>query len=226
MRYQNIREEELKNKVGQDFFANFDTTKIVGNIDFCVSLKTKNATQEKLFESQSLLWAEAKKGTVDVLTMITQLVLTIGKARTFDKFLPPAFLGAFDSSKIGFVHYNTIMDVFSMNDFNWNVTPSNHETKEFKLIKDKIEKSLYQNHYVYDFLKDEKELQAFIKNNIAKATQDAKITIDKNNFVPIYLRWLEQVNGYKIVFIYSNFGILGSFSNVVFDKRLQFFLVF
>ncbi len=193
MKYQNIREEELKNKVGQDFFANFDTTKIVGNIDFCVSLKNKNSTQEKLFESQSLLWAEAKKGTVDVLTMITQLVLTIGKARTFDKFLPPAFLGAFDSSKIGFVHYNTIMDVFSMNDFNWNVTPSNHETKEFKLIKDKIEKSLYQNHYVYDFLKEEKELQAFIKNNIAKATQDAKITIDKNNFVPIYLRWLEQV---------------------------------
>ena len=193
MKYANIREEELKNKIGQDFFANFDTTKIVGNIDFCVSLKNKNATQEKLFESQSLLWAEAKKSTVDVLTMITQLVLTIGKARTFDKFLPPAFLGAFDSSKIGFVHYNTIMDVFSMNDFNWNVTPSNHETKEFKLIKDKIEKSLYQNHYVYDFLKDEKELQAFIKNNIAKATQDAKITIDKNNFVPIYLRWLEQV---------------------------------
>jgi hypothetical protein len=36
MRYQNIREEELKNKVGQDFFAAFDTTKIVGNIDFCV----------------------------------------------------------------------------------------------------------------------------------------------------------------------------------------------
>lgn len=34
MRYQNIREEELKNKVGQDFFANFDTTKIVGNINF------------------------------------------------------------------------------------------------------------------------------------------------------------------------------------------------
>jgi hypothetical protein len=34
MKYPNIREEELKNKVGQDFFADFDTTKIVGNIDF------------------------------------------------------------------------------------------------------------------------------------------------------------------------------------------------
>ncbi len=193
MKYQNIREEELKNKVGQDFFSDFDTTKIVGNIDFCVTFKNKNTNQEKLFENHSLLWAEAKRGTYDVLTMITQLVLTIGKARTFDKYMPPAFLGAFDSSKMGFVTYNAIIDVFSMNDFNWNVAPSNHQTKEFILIKERIEKSLHQNHYVYDFIKDEKELQFFIKNNITKTTENAKITIDKNNFVAIYLRWLEQV---------------------------------
>jgi hypothetical protein len=193
MKYQDIREEELKNKIGQDFFSNFDTTKIVGNIDFCVTHKIKNSKQEKLFENDSLLLAEAKRGSYSMLTMMTQLVLTIGKARTFDKFLPPAFLGAFDSSKIGFVPYNAIMEVFSMNDFNWNVTPSNHETREFKLIKDKIELSLDQNHYVFDFVKDEKELQFFIKNNIAKATESGKILIDKNNFVPIYLRWLDQV---------------------------------
>ena len=42
-------------------------------------------------------------------------------------------------------------------------------------------------------MKDEKELQFFIKNNIAKATESGKILIDKNNFVPIYLRWLDQV---------------------------------
>lgn len=193
MKYQNIREEELKNKVGQDFFANFDTTKIVGNIDFCVTHKSKSNNQEQLFDHHSLLWAEAKRGTFDMLTMITQLVLTIGKARTFDKFLPPAFLGAFDSQNIGFVPYNAIMEVFSMNDFNWNVTPSNHETKEFKLIKERIEKSFQKNHYVYNFIKNESELQFFIKNNIAKATESGKILIDKNNFVPIYLRWLDQV---------------------------------
>jgi hypothetical protein len=28
MKYSNIREEELKNKVGKDFFSNFDTTEI------------------------------------------------------------------------------------------------------------------------------------------------------------------------------------------------------
>lgn len=193
MKYQNIREEELKNKLGQDFFSNFDTTKIVGNIDFCVTFKNKNSNQHQIFENDSLLWAEAKRGSYDILTMVTQLVLTIGKARTFDKFLPPAFLGAFDSQKIGFVPYNVIIDVFSMNDFNWNVTPSNHDSKEFAIVKERIEKSLHQNHYVYDFLKDEKELQFFIKNNIAKATESGKILIDKNNFVPIYLRWLDQV---------------------------------
>ena len=36
MKYKNIREEELKNKVGTDWFKNFDTTEIIGNIDFSV----------------------------------------------------------------------------------------------------------------------------------------------------------------------------------------------
>jgi len=41
MQYKNIREEELKNKVGQDFFKAFNITEILGNIDFCVSLINK-----------------------------------------------------------------------------------------------------------------------------------------------------------------------------------------
>jgi hypothetical protein len=32
-----------------------------------------------------------------------------------------------------------------------------------------------------------------IKNNVAKATTKSKIKIDKNNFIPIYLRWLEVI---------------------------------
>ena len=125
--------------------------------------------------------------------MFVQLILTIGKARTFDKTLPPAFLGAFDFQKIAFVPYISVQDIFYLNDFNWNVTPSNHDTKEFKLIKERIEANLKQNSYVYDYLKDEKELKHFISNNIAKATETSKIKIDKNNFIPIYLRWLDIV---------------------------------
>lgn len=188
MKYKNIREEELKNKVGADWFKNFDTTEIIGNIDFSVFAK-----QNELFERTPLLWAEAKTGNFDVVTMFVQLILTIGKARTFDKTMPPAFLGAFDFKKIAFVPYIAVQDIFYLNDFNWNVTPSNHETKEFLLIKERIEANLQQNTFVFDYQKDENELAFFIKNNIAKSTSTSKLKIDKNNFIPIYLRWLEIV---------------------------------
>ena len=36
MKYKNIREEGLKNKVGAEWFKQFDTTEIPGNIDFTV----------------------------------------------------------------------------------------------------------------------------------------------------------------------------------------------
>ena len=188
MKYKNIREEELKNKVGADWFKHFDTTEILGNIDFTVFPKQNN-----LFSRIPLLWAEAKTGNYDATTMFVQLILTIGKARTFDKTLPPAFLGAFDFKKFAFVPYINIQDIFYLNDFNWNVTPSNHETKEFQLIKERVEKTLAQHTYIFDYEKDSKELEAFIKNNVAKATTTSKLKISKNNFIPLYLRWLEIV---------------------------------
>ena len=177
MKYKNIREEALKNKVSADWFKQFDTTEIIGNIDFTVLPK-----QDSLFERAPLLWAEAKTGDFDIAAMFVQLVLTIGKARTFDKTLPPAFLGAFDFKKIAFVPYINVQDIFYLNDFNWNVTPSNHQTKEFLLIKQRIEATLKQNTYIYDFVKDEKDLNTFIKNNVAKATTTSKLKIDKNNW--------------------------------------------
>ncbi len=36
MKYKNIREEELKNKVAADWFKAFDSTEILGSIDFTV----------------------------------------------------------------------------------------------------------------------------------------------------------------------------------------------
>ena len=188
MKYKNILEEELKNKVGVDWFKAFDTTEILGKIDFTVFPKQKNN-----FGRIPLLWAEAKTGDFNIIAMFVQLVLTIGKARTFDKTLPPTFLGAFDFKKIAFVSYTSIQDIFYLNDFNWNVTPSNHQTKEFLLIKQRIETTLQQNSYIYDYQKDEKELQHFIKNNLANSTTTTKIRIDVNNFILIYLRWLDIV---------------------------------
>ncbi|HRP01020.1 MAG TPA: hypothetical protein PLE30_00060 [Candidatus Kapabacteria bacterium] len=188
MKYKNIREEELKNKVGAEWFKAFDTTAIIGNIDFTVFPKQNN-----ILGRLPLLWAESKTGDFDIATMFVQLILTIGKARAFDKTLPPAFLGAFDFRKIAFIPYISVQEIFYLNDFNWNVTPSNHETREFKLIKERIEANLEQSSYVYDYIKDEKDLKAFIDNNIAKATETSKVRIDKNNFIPIYLRWLELI---------------------------------
>lgn len=188
MKYKNIREEELKNKVGADWFKQFDTTEIIGSIDFTVFPQ-----QQNLFGRTPLLWAEAKTGNYDVVTMFVQLIITIGKARTFDKTLPPAFLGAFDFKKIAFIPYINVQDIFYLNDFNWNVAPSNHSTKEFALIRERIESTLKKNSYIFDYITDEKNLQTFIKNNVAKASTTSKLKIDKNNFIPIYLRWLEII---------------------------------
>ena len=77
MKYKNIREEEIKNKVGQDFFADFDTTKIIGNVDFCATIKNKNPKQNTLFEAHSLLWAEAKTGDFDIFAMLICYYLVI-----------------------------------------------------------------------------------------------------------------------------------------------------
>ena len=150
MKYKKIREEELKNKVGEDWFKSFDTTEILGNIDFTVFPK-----QDNLFGRTPLLWAEAKTGNFDIPSMFVQLILTIGKARTFDKTLPPAFLGAFDFKKIAFLDYVNVQDIFYLNDFNWNVTPSNHETKEFQLIKERVENILKTKTYIFDYENDE-----------------------------------------------------------------------
>jgi len=188
MKYNKIREEALKNKVSIDWFSKYDTTEILGNIDFTVFPK-----QDSLFGRTPLLWAEAKTGNFDVIDMFVQLILTIGKARTFDKTLPPAFLGAFDFKKIAFVDYVNIQDIFYINDFNWNVTPSNHETKEFLLIKERIQSILKTKAYLFDYEKDEEVLKEFIKNNVAKGSTKSKIKIDKNNFIPIYLRWVEII---------------------------------
>jgi predicted RNA methylase len=192
MAYNNIREEELKNKVAKDFFNAFDCTKIVGNLDFCVTLPSKSLNP--LFEVESLFWAEAKKGKAEITKSIVQLILTVGKARTFDKFLPPAFLGAFDAEKIAFMPYNDIHEIFYQNDFNWNVTPSNHETKEFKQIYHTVVQNIEDNALVFFFETDAGDLRQFIKTNFrAGLSATSKILIDKNNFMVIYNKWLSAV---------------------------------
>lgn len=186
----NLREEELKNKVARDFFHSFDNTQIIEEIDFSIAPK-KEADKK---ETEYFLWAEAKKGRSDIYKSFVQLILTIGKKRVFDKKLPPKFLGAFDSEKIAFIEYYKIMHIFSQNDFNWNIKPSDYHTKEFKELYSLSDEILKEELFIYYFEEDEEELKRFIKNNFnADAKSLNKIQIDKNNFVNIYYKWLERV---------------------------------
>lgn len=191
MKYSNIREEELKNQVAQDYFWFYNCNKIIGNIDFCVCM---HQSQKELFEQDFLLWAEAKKGSSNIYNSIVQLILTIGKARTFDKYLPPPMLGAFDGEKIAFIPYNEIHDVFYQNDFNWNVAPSDYDTKEFKIVHDKVKSIIDKNTLLFYYENDDKELKKFIKNNFVVGKFGlTKTKIDKNNFMVIYNKWLQSV---------------------------------
>ena len=190
--YGNILEEELKNKVAYDFFSGFDTTQIIGRIDFCVSIPPDPLG---LNEAESLLWAEAKKGTNhDIYESFIQLILTLGKERPQDTFLPPAFLGAFDAEKIAFLPYSVILDVLRQNDFNWNVAPSDHTTKEFLQLKELLSATLHNGLEIYNYEADAKELVYFIRRNFTLRKQGIRhIRINKNNFTHIYLKWLDAV---------------------------------
>ncbi len=187
----NLLEEELKNKVAETYFKDFDRTRIIGKVDFCVTVKDSPKPES---ERENFLWAESKMGISDIYKSLVQLILTIGKARTFDKYMPPTMLGAFDAEKFAFLPYNAVHDIFYLNDFNWNVAPSNHETKEFQLVYEKVKTILDQNTLLYFYDKHDRELREFIHANFTVGRFGlTKTRIDKNNFIAVYTKWLQTV---------------------------------
>ena len=188
-----LREEELKNKVAADWFGAFDCTRIIGNIDFCVDIP---ATELALgFEVEPVLWAEAKAGNKkDIVASFVQLILTIGGQHTADKNLPPHFLGAFDAEKIAFLPYNAVLGVLGKNDFDWTVTPSDHESKEFKELYTLAKGVIEREKLLFRYAEDGDILRRFIKANFKSGRRDiSKILINKNNFTHIYRQWREIV---------------------------------
>lgn len=188
-----IREEEVKNKIRQEFFQDYDATPILGDIDFAVT--TKRSSEDELSDQEYFLWAEAKAGnTEDIYASFVQLIITIGKAHTHESYLPPRYLGAFDEEKIAFIEYHNIVSVFYQNDFNWNVTPSNHSTKEFHMLSDLLKEKLKKEIRLFYLHKDEKELRKFIRSNFKLGKQRTNgINITKNNFIFVFQRWVEEV---------------------------------
>ena len=194
-RYNNsIPEEELKNRIAKDLFANYDCTPILGKIDFCATQRTEHALTRSNEDNEiiSLLWAEAKRGIVaDIYKPFVQLILTIGKARTFEVYLPPPFLAAFDAEKIAFIPYKEILPFFSLNDFNWNVTPSDESSREFELLYNAVKATLDKTAYLFRYDVHETELREFIRQHLSESSE--LIQINKNNFVSIYQRWTQSV---------------------------------
>ena len=190
--YNNLQEEELKIRIAEQFFASYDCGSRIGKIDFCAVQRQKVNTNTREQETVSLLWAEAKRGVIaDIYKPLVQLILTIGKARTFETYLPPPFLAAFDAEKIAFIPYKEILPFFSQNDFNWNVTPSDEKSREFGLLYDAVKATLDKTAYLFRYDVHEAELREFIKQHLSESSE--LIQINKNNFVSIYQRWLTQV---------------------------------
>lgn len=191
-----ILEETLKIQVRDDYFADFRMAQ-VGRIDFAILKSNTKGGIADLFDNfdQYFLWAEAKKGTNhDIYESFVQLILTIGRERTFEKFLPPIFIGAFDAEKIAFVDYSLIANVLIKNDFNWQVTPSNHKTKEFKYLLELVKEELEDSSLIFNYETQDQELRAFIKNNFIVGRNNVrKIEITKNNFTSVYFKWLKEV---------------------------------
>ena len=188
-----LKEEEIKNKVAADVFGDYDCTRILGAVDFCVSQKTSGP---QLIEPESLLWAEAKAGVrADFAPLFAQLVLTLGKARTFDDHLPPPYLAAFDSCKIAFLPYHEVVDLFYLNDFNWNVAPSDESTREFHLVLDRVRPILDSHLFTFRFDEDAIELDAFVRKSlrIGADGQSASLNVTRNNFVFVYQKWARDV---------------------------------
>jgi len=200
MDYKKLKEEPLKSAVQQEYFNSYLYTQL-GNIDFVIAKNNLEKGQTSLFEEfdndnlKSLLWAEAKQGTShDIFESFVQLILTIGKERTFEKYLPPKYIGAFDAEKFAFIEYHEIQSVFYQNDFNWNVTPSNHDTKEFHQLHDLCHRLLEDNTILFHYDTQAQEFKEFIRLNFKTSKETTeKISVTKNNFTFVFQKWSEKV---------------------------------
>jgi hypothetical protein len=99
-----IKEETWKAQVFETYFGTilFLYRPDIDNIDFVVMNKAEF----------SLLWAEVKRNATGIAKMFVQLILTIGKARTFENRMPPQWLAIFDNEKIAFLPYAAVSDIF------------------------------------------------------------------------------------------------------------------
>ncbi|GAA8808591.1 hypothetical protein Hpoki86_14220 [Helicobacter pylori] len=185
--FSSLNEEPLKSSLAKAFFENFDFS---GNkIDFIITYSHKN--KGKPLWVEPILWAEGKKGKSELFKSLAQLILTIGKHKFYMHF-PPPYLGAFDAFSFLFVEYHKLDFIFTRSDIDFSVTPSNHNTESFKHLLNELTPLLEKEALIFDYETQNKELKAFIKDNLFYSKR-SKIPVDKNNFVHVYFKWVEHV---------------------------------
>ncbi|WQX93925.1 hypothetical protein KVM32_06950 [Helicobacter pylori] len=185
--FSNLNEEPLKSSVAKAFFENFDFSG--DKIDFIITYSHKNKGKPLWIEP--ILWAEGKKGNSELFKSLAQLILTIGKYKFYTHF-PPPYLGAFDAFSFLFVEYHKLDFIFTRSDIDLSVTPSNHNTESFKHLLNELTPLLEKEALIFDYETQNKELKAFIKDNLLYSKR-SKIPVDKNNFVHVYFKWVEHV---------------------------------
>ncbi|GAA9288512.1 hypothetical protein BTM384_11690 [Helicobacter pylori] len=183
----NLNEEPLKSSVAKAFFENFDFSG--DKIDFIITYNHKN--KGKPLWVEPILWAEGKKGKSELFKSLAQLILTIGKHKFYTHF-PPPYLGAFDAFSFLFVEYHKLDFIFTRSDIDFSVTPSNHNTESFKHLLNELTPLLEKEALIFDYETQNKELKAFIKDNLLYSKR-SKIPVDKNNFVHVYFKWVEHI---------------------------------
>ena len=179
------REDNVKDNIADIYFKNYKRT-ILGNIDFTIA--------DKKDEERYYFWAEAKQQKSNLVVSITQLVLTIYKGGWRHKVNKlPNFLGAFDSEKIVFIPYENIKSIFWDKDFNWNVRPSDHNSKEFKLLHEIVDPFCKNEGYFYNFNDDKRKLKQFIADNFNSGTKIIVPDVEYENAEDVFLEWRKKV---------------------------------
>jgi hypothetical protein len=87
-----------------------------------------------------------------------------------------------------------MLPIFNETDFNWNTTPSNHETADFQKAREKVAKLIGTKIAVYNFGGDDTEIKEFIKTHfVVGASGSIKSPITKDNFVQIFIKWVKEI---------------------------------
>ncbi|WRB32943.1 hypothetical protein KVM43_06875 [Helicobacter pylori] len=187
--FSNLNEEPLKSQIKAEFFKDKKFLYSGDKIDFIITYSHKNKGKPLWIEP--ILWAEGKKGKSELFKSLAQLILTIGKHKFYMHF-PPPYLGAFDAFSFLFVEYHKLDFIFTRSDIDFSVTPSNHNTESFKYLLNELTPLLEKEALIFDYETQNKELKAFIKDNLFYSKR-SKIPVDKNNFVHVYFKWVEHV---------------------------------